>query len=631
MKRRAFVKSTLSAAIASQAYTITNGLSSLPAPDFSINKHLVLKGFDDEQEQSPKIVTDGSGTMWMHCVRSLSYPENHEMISSFVFDGKNWNESTPVTKSPAQIEGHTVACAEEGKPVVAWTQIEEGNWIIKVSRMTNDDFDEPHTFSVESGRSINPVLITPGKDKSWIAWENFHKGVLSIYVSKFEDNNWVTPIKINKEKESCFNPGIAEDSKGNLYIIYGTTSGFHQNIEMAVLNGDSMALDKTIAVANGGGHEDRVNINSYPAIAFDGNENLWISYENNRDTSRMEDGDNYTGDRCCSILSYQNGKIVELKDRGKWLFRGENDHKPTFVKDAKGNLYLATYSGGTFKDRSWKYRISWLDPKKGWQDPIELFNTEIKGLMVPPAISFDKKGDFWLSSILEKTFNNHEPVKSEGITRSRLTELNIMQFAGPKPSGKQKPFEFVETKITEFAADEKSIGTYSGHPKVMRRTKVIDGEKYTLIYGNMHEHTNSSNCWPAGTDGTLHDDYRFGMYSEGYDFFGMTDHAGSTSELHWRKNLRIADFYNESEEFIAIPAVEWTLQSDPKLDDIQHGAGHYNIIFASNEDARKYIRNKHEIYCPRTPETNIAPALWKMLDEKGINCVTIPHPYPNQA
>jgi hypothetical protein len=115
------------------------------------------------------------------------------------------------------------------------------------------------------------------------------------------------------------------------------------------------------------------------------------------------------------------------------------------------------------------------------------------------------------------------------------------------------------------------------------------------------------------------------MFSEGYDFIGMTDHAGSTSEIHWRKNLRMADYYNESEEFITIPAVEWTLQSDPKLDDIQHGAGHYNIIFASTEDALKYIRNKYEIYCPRTPESNIAPMLWKMLEEKDIQCVTIPH------
>lgn len=54
-----------------------------------------------------------------------------------------------------------------------------------------------------------------------------------------------------------------------------------------------------------------------------------------------------------------------------------------------------------------------------------------------------------------------------------------------------------------------------------RRQMTVDGETFTLIFGNLHEHSNSSHCWHAGTDGTLHEDYRFGMFSEGYDFVGM--------------------------------------------------------------------------------------------------------------
>jgi hypothetical protein len=241
------------------------------------------------------------------------------------------------------------------------------------------------------------------------------------------------------------------------------------------------------------------------------------------------------------------------------------------------------------------------------------------------VLTFDTNDNFWFSTNNEKFFDGEEMIGNDDPTQSRLSELNLVHFTAPELSLKFKTINFVETKVKEYTPDEKTIGALSGHPKMDRRTRIIDGEKYTLIYGNLHEHSNSSNCWPAGNDGSLHEDYRFGMFSEGYDFFGMTDHAGSTSEIHWRKNLRLADFYNESEKFVAIPAVEWTLQSDPDLDDIQHGAGHYNIIFASTEDAEKYIRNKHEIYCPRTPESYIAPSLWKMLDEKEIRCITIPH------
>lgn len=625
MKRREFIKITTVASMALSTMPMVGCSVTKERKTFSLNNNLLLRGFDNEQEENPSLVTNGSDQMWMYALRRISYPKNLELVSAFHFNGKTWIETEPVTKSAGQYEAPSATCAFGGKPVVAWTEKKEEDWIINVAMMTADGMSDPYTFPVKSGRSINPVLISPDKNRNWIAWENFHNGKFTIYISKYKNGIWSEAIIIDKGKNSCFNPGIAESKNGDLYIAYGLTDGFHQNIEMTIICGKTLRIKEVIPVATGGGHKDRVNINAMPALAFDAKDNLWISYENNRNSSRMEDGDNYSGDRCCAILSYQNGKIVEVKNKGKWLFNGENDHKPLFFKDMQGHLYLATHCGGNFVDAQWRYRITWLDPQDGWQQPVTFFKTGIKGLLIPPTIAFDKSGYFWFSTCLEKIFLNYEPVKDENIKRSRLSELKVMQFSAPELSKKHEPIIFEETEVEEFRPDKKTISQFSGHSKLERKKMTVNGETYTLIYGNLHEHSNSSNCWPAGTDGTLHEDYRFGMFSEGYDFFGMTDHAASTSEIHWRQNVRLADFYNESEKFVAIPAIEWTLQSDPKLDEIQHGAGHYNIIFASSNDARKYIRNKHEIYCPHTPESKIAPMLWKMLDEKEINCVTIPH------
>ncbi|MCK5157611.1 MAG: DUF3604 domain-containing protein [Candidatus Heimdallarchaeota archaeon] len=616
MKRRKFVKTTSVASIALSTMPML-GCSAIEGKKiFSLNHNLRLKGFNDEQEESPSLVTDGNGQMWMYALRRISYPENAELISAFHFDGKNWTEKDAVSKYPGQYEAPVAICATGGKPVVSWVEIEDEDWVINVAMMKANGMSDPYTFSVQSGRSINPVLIAPDINRNWIAWENLHDGKFTIYISKYENGQWSEPVIIDKGESSCFDPGIVEAINGDLYIAYGLTDGFHQNIEMSIIDSKTLRIKESIPVAIGGGHIDRVNINARPALAFDAQDNLWISYENNRNASRTEDGDNYTGDRCCTILSYQNGRIVEVKDNEKCLFNGENDHKPSFFKDQQGHLFLATSCGGNFEDAQWRYRITWLDPKDGWQQPVTFFETGVKGMLIPPTIAFDQKGNFWFSTCLEKT---------DKIKRTRLSELKVMQFTAPEFSKKHKAIDFSEAQIEEYRPDENSISQLSGHPRMKRRQMTVDGEIYTLILGNLHEHSNSSHCWPAGTDGTLHEDYRFGMFSEGYDFVGMTDHAASSSEIHWRRNIRIADFYNESEKFIAIPAVEWTLQSNPKQDEIQHGAGHYNIIFASSEDAGKYIRNKHEIYCPNTPETKIAPMLWKMLDEKEISCVTIPH------
>ena len=625
IKRRRFIKSSAAATLAFSSISVIGCSAKQNNKLISVNESHVLKGFDDEQEESPSLAANGNGEMWLFSLRRISYPDNLELISVFYFNGQNWIESDPLTASPGQFETPVASCALGGKPIVAWTDIKEGEWVIKTSQMDVNSFTEPYTFRGILGKSINPVLIAPNKQRNWIVWENLHNGNFSICISKLESGHWSDPITIGKENNSIFDPAMAEAKNGDLYLAYVVTQGFHQNIEMSILDGVTLSIKKIIPVAIGGGHKDRVNINSKPAIAFDAQDNLWISFENNRNTTRLEDGDNYTGDRCCAILSYQDGKIVEIEDRGKWLFYGENDHRPTFVSDSKGNLFLFTHCGGNFNDRNWRYRISWLDTELGWKEPETIFKTDVKGQLIPPAVVFDNNDNFWLSTVNEKFLEGDELKESDGATRSRSTELHLRHYTSPKLSESFSPIKFIETKVKEYAPDEQTIGTLSGHPRIDRKTKIIDGEKYTLVYGNLHEHSNSSNCWPAGTDGSLHDDYRFGMFSEGYDFFGMTDHAASTSEIHWRKNLRLADFYNESEAFVAMPAIEWTLQSDPEFDGIQHGAGHYNIIFASTEDAMKYIRNRYEIYSPRTPETTIAPGLWQMLRENEIQCVTIPH------
>ena len=79
-------------------------------------------------------------------------------------------------------------------------------------------------------------------------------------------------------------------------------------------------------MAIGGGLKDRVNVNSHPALGLDKSGRLWVSWENNRKTHRLEDGDNFTGDRICAMACYEDGLLKEPKSTGKWLFDGINDH-----------------------------------------------------------------------------------------------------------------------------------------------------------------------------------------------------------------------------------------------------------------------------------------------------------------
>lgn len=632
MKRRTFIRN-----IGASALTV----SAVIAPTFGTNRNkthlkgyksiqsLTLKEFEDEHEEYPSLVTDHRGHSWLFSLRRLPYPENQEHISAFLYEGNSWKELNPVTKEAGQYEYPASACAPGGSPVVAWTRLKNDRWCIEASTGMINEFSEPFTFTPKGGKYIKPVLFAPSSNKVWMAWEKYENGRFSVCLAKYENDQWTDALELNDLQQSLFDPALAEDLEGNLFLAYGITSGIHQNIEMKKIDGGSMKVVEHIPVAIGGSLKNRVNMNTRPALGLDKSERIWISWENNRKTHRLEDGDNFTGDRICAAVCYKDGILKEPANSDKWLFIGKNDHLPTFFQDHQGELYLATHCGGDFTGNPfWKYRISRLDVNEGWSEPELLLETRQKGQTNRPALIFEQSG-IWLANRPESWFKDGAELKKapRGVSRARLSKLELHQFEYKKnePSGKVSRMPVVPTLIKENLPDKNYVPVISGRSRIKRKTMVHNGDTYTLLVGNLHEHTEISSCWPAGCDGTIHDDYRFGIFSEGYDFMGITDHGYSLNEVYWRKNLRMVDFYSDNDNFVAIPSLEWTLSNGRGNLNIKPGAGHKNIFFPSQHEALKFIRNKDEIYSVNNEETKDAMALWNFLHHNNIDCLTIPH------
>lgn len=629
MKRRIFLKNSALFTASSfflPAMSFKNCVNGVSA--YSPLNSYQLTDFDDEQYENPILIQNKTHT-YLTTLRRKEYPADTEIISLFEWENENdtWVEREPVTQIEGHYEAITADCDKDGYPAVAWTEITNNQWMIKASLQKDGLFQEPFLISNPEKRSINPVIKAFSNDRFIIAWESYEEGMFSIYMSKYSEGSWSEPMRVTDKSLNCFHPAIEYDGSDKIYIAYDVSDGVHRNIEMRVIDkNDQMNI---VPVAIGGPFKDRVNINVKPALSFDKNNRLWISWENNRFAHRLQDGDNYTGDRCCAMVSYQNGDIVKLKDQDRWLFKGKNDHWPNFQKDRNGNLYLVTHCGGDFTGNPfWKFRISHLDPSKGWSEPLTLLETRQKGESIIPTLAFDKQSEsFWLAWKSEQFVNRDvDPTEQDRnrINRSRRGMLELNQFSAPVLNQHADTIDFEEAVVEENHPVKDYSPKISGRPRSKRPTIEHKGTTYTLLIGNLHEHSEISSCWPAGTDGTLHDDYRFGITSEGYDFMGITDHAYSHNEVYWRKHLRLADFYNDEPHFVALPSVEWTLSNRGEY-QIRRGAGHRNIIFATTDDAKNYIRNKDEIFSVNNPETDDAPNLWKFLHDHNIDCVSIPH------
>ena len=628
MQRREFIRNSfLVSATTFLVPTIGYSSNGFDRKNFEMLRSLQLSDFEDEQDESPMLFQNKNDS-YLTTLRRLEYPSDKEIISLFKLEKGNWKEQNPVTKTPGSYECISADCHKDGLPIVTWAEVKNDQWIINASIQINGEFSSPVEISDASKRSINPIVKAVSANSYLLAWESFEKGKFSIYISKYENGSWNEPARVTDITQSCFDPALEQDKEGNIYVAYDITDGPHRNIEMKIL---SAALNeiKTVPIAIGGGFEKRVNINVKPNLGFDTSNRLWISYENNRFAKRLEDSDNYTGERCCAMVCYVNGELLEQKEIGRWLFIGMNDHWPTFHKDLDDNLYVVTHCGGAFVGNPyWRFRMAYLDPKMGWSQPETILQTKQKGESIRPTISFDYKNEsFWLAwkskNFQDRDYDNPEKhVNRKDTIRRGMLEIN--QFTAPVISEKGGKLSFVSTVVEEYHQVDGFVPVLSGRPKSKRTTMTHNGETYTLLLGNLHEHSEISSCWPAGTDGTLHDDYRYGMCSEGYDFMGITDHAYAQTEVYWRKHLRLAEFYNDSSHFVAFPSVEFTLSNDRKV-EIRYGAGHRNIIFNTTEDAKKYIRDKNQVYSVRNPETRDAEGLWKYIHENDINCISIPH------
>ena len=619
MKRRSFVKNMSLVSLAISAGALKSfGSNIMKEASFSLRDTYTLKGLDDETEEYPKLVSNGEGENWLFTLRRIPYPQNKEDIACYKQVNGNWEEAGTASLKSGQYENPAALCLPGEEPIVTWNMIQDKKWNVIVTRYRNGKPTKPVSFSAPEGKAINPKLFAGEDGKVWLTWENYFERRFSIYACKLQKGRWSEPKQITPEDSVCFDPAITEGKDGRLYMVYGTTDGFHQNIEMRIYDSSSLEEIKHVPVAIGGGLKNRVNLNTKPSCTFDKNNRLWISWENNRNTVRLNDSDVATCSRCCSMVAYIDGKIMQPEKTGRWLFDGINDHLLTFVKNNSGDLYAITRCGGDFKGNNyWRFRVSSLQPD-GWTTPEIILTTKQKGQTSIPSVIFNNNNEFLLAWRYEKVV----PTKAGNLIKD--PKINVSVFSCPEIKQGVENISFTPAVVEEF--HPKTIITrIGGRQRINRQKMVFKGEEYTLIVGNLHEHTEGSYCWPAGTDGDLHENYRYGLYSEGYDFVGLTDHTNHMDELYWRKNVRTAEFYNDGALFIALPSAEWTLTAARGYKTIPYGVGHRNVIFASARDAEKFVRNKRELYSHFSPECDSSPKLCKLLSDKNINCVAIPH------
>jgi len=578
-----------------------------------------LSSSNNSFADEPAMAMGEDGKVW---VAWLARKRNGKEAVMINYRKRHWSGAREIGPE-GYYDQPQIACGKNGGAMVVWVSNVGDSWGIESSICKGKDFEEPRAATtVKDGRASHPYLISNNDGGYWLAWESYKKGRFNICLKEYRGGKWGETVRISNGKENVYSPAITIDRAGVIWIAYSKAEKGELNIYLNNYKPTESGVGKEIAVCLGG---ERTYQCGHPDVCCDADDRIWVAWERRGDNKKR---DCYFGMSECWVGCWDGNELKTIRAKeagygGKRVFASANNQQPKFFKDDNGRLWLGSREfiepGAKGKKgkrrhnrRAWKIVGSRLDEERGWTPKVDLVGDVRWGRLGRTSVACGEGGLLWVA------WQGDNILEPGEVIAPRYSDIYVAKtkIAGPEIENKEISFEVY---------DAGKIGDASkGRPWVKRRTVEHDGQKYTWLYGNLHEHTNISRCWIDGSDGELDENYRYGIDVEGYDFVGMTDHGYDMHEVNWRKTRRAAQFYTEEPYFVGLPAYEWTLSAGPK---VIPGSGHRNVIFASDEDAAKFINPKtNNIYESRaTPESNMPDKLWGLLRAKNIKAVTIPH------
>ncbi|MDP6525070.1 MAG: DUF3604 domain-containing protein [Kiritimatiellia bacterium] len=144
--------------------------------------------------------------------------------------------------------------------------------------------------------------------------------------------------------------------------------------------------------------------------------------------------------------------------------------------------------------------------------------------------------------------------------------------------------------------------------KLPRATRMHNGKKLTLFWGDMHEHSDLSVCQRAANP-PVDDLWANQRDIEFLDFTAITDHGYNLDHPQWQYSAERVRAHFDAERFISLLAEEWTsdhVQYEPKRSVRRYG--HHNLVFLDTSFPKFYDSRDNPFPTPRQVWDDIGDA-----------------------
>jgi hypothetical protein len=475
---------------------------------------------------------------------------------------------------------HQPAIAADGNDGVwsFWGQVDAQNVMtLRARRHFKGGNGEEITLaaSEDAGNSFADAA-TDSSGRVWVVWQEIRPGTSRIRLRHWTDEaGWSDPIDVSENAPGGhWEPRLAFTDAAGAWVVSDCSAGSEFNLRLARVALDGKVKGRELLASPG--YEARA------AIAADGKGGLWIAAERGRrqwglDSRGHENEIGFNAGKRLLLGRYDparetftevpvpaNGRPTPAPDPSP----GFAVNVPSLAVTPDGKIWVGYRY---FSNLFWRVALTGYNPATGtWLEPAALPDSTM-GQDRHQELTVGPDGSLWMTWPTDR-----RTTKAPGIAQVHLARIDLKASWPPMPAEPQP--------VVARAAEPEPYLNEPTPPRPLteHHTWTVGGKTYHLVWGDLHRHTDISNC-RTGFDGCILEAYRYAYDLAGLDFLGTSDHtdiAKVYTPYEWWQTQRQADVFNAPGSFASLYAYERE-QVFPW--------GHRNVVFAKRGGPIVYI------------------------------------------
>lgn len=525
------------------------------------------------QRDFPDLCLDGKGAPWL-CY--IEHDGNTDTLHlGRVKDGAV--EHVAAVSQPGVL--HHPAIARDGADGVwcVWGQVDERQVMsLRARRFAGGKLEAEITLARSDG---SDTFADSGRDKSgrvWVAWQSLRRGQGDVLARWYDPGRraWSKEIAVSPPTGGNWEPRLAFDDADGAWIVYDSSRTGDFNLYLARVSPDGTVTEKQLT--------DSTEYEARASIAWDRKKGLWIVGERGRRQWGMEQRGHvidtgFNGHKRLLVGHYDIGTgrfgEVPVFDNARpapipMPSPGFNVNLPSVAVDAAGNPWIAyrVCNSINWRVALLKYELA----KNQWDEPVEVPDSTM-GEDRRNEITRGPDDSLWLCWPSDR-----RETKDCGISGVYAAKVDTQAALEPVPQDTQLAVHHLPEP------DPYLVPPAKDRPRAEHHDWRIGGKTYHLVYGDLHRHTDISNCRTGG-DGCIAEHYRYAYDVAALDFMGTSDHTDVGKKMHpyeWWHTQRMVDAFFAPGKFTSLYAYER---------EQKYPWGHRNVVFAQRGGPLVYI------------------------------------------